>query len=85
LRRDIYYFVFIFVIRVRKVPSYTITAVGQGSVEALAGLGARAARGRLGAAVLGAAKAELGGIDILILNHIMNSGAAYDSRGWLAA
>lgn len=36
-----------------------------------------------GAAVLAAAKAELGGVDILYLNHIMNSGAAYDSRGWL--
>lgn len=38
-----------------------------------------------GAKVISAAKAELGGLDILILNHIVNSGSAYDSRGWLAA
>ena len=37
-----------------------------------------------GAKVMGAAKAELGGLDILILNHIVNSGTAYNSKGWLA-
>jgi len=35
--------------------------------------------------VLGAARQQLGGMDALILNHIMNSGEAYDSRGWLGA
>ena len=38
-----------------------------------------------GAKVLGAARQQLGGMDALILNHIMNSGEAYDSRGWLGA
>lgn len=37
-----------------------------------------------GTKVINAAKAELGGLDILILNHIVNSGSAYDSKGWLA-
>ncbi len=35
--------------------------------------------------MLGAARQQLGGMDTLILNHIMNSGEAYDSRGWLGA
>ena len=35
--------------------------------------------------MLGAARQQLGGMDALILNHIMNSGEAYDSRGWLGA